>query len=188
MKQSKKNQVLWITQTALFIALLIVAQFITKSATQLVTGSVVNFLLVASTLTAGLYSGLTVAIVSPIFATLLGISGFWLLVPAIAVGNAVIVLVFSLFVGRAERLGGTKKYFLWLAAIALGAAAKFFALYLGVVKIIIPIISDTLNEKQIANISAMFSLPQLFTALIGGAIAMVVVPSIKAALKKSKVS
>ena len=43
---------------------------------------------------------------------------FWPLVPAIAVGNAVIVLVFSLLSGEQEAWRH-EKYFLWLAAIAL---------------------------------------------------------------------
>ena len=40
----------------------------------------------------------------------------------------------------------------------------------------------TLNEKQIAAFSAMFSWPQLVTALIGTAVAMCVAPVIQKAL------
>jgi hypothetical protein len=145
----------------------------------------VNFLLVASALTAGIYSGLAVAVLSPVLATLIGIGPVWPIVPMIMIGNAVIVAIFSLLAGKADKLEGAGKYLLWLTSVVLGAAAKFIVLYLGVVKIIIPLISDSLGKKA-AVMSKMFTFPQLFTALIGGAIAMIIVPTIKAALKKSK--
>ena len=134
MDKLNRNRVLWITRTALFIALLIVGQFVTKSGTQLLTGSVVNFLLVASALTAGIYTGLTVAVISPVFAKLLGIGPLWPIVPVIAVGNAVIVIVFSILVGKADKLEGAKRYILWGLSVLSGAATKFLVLYFGVVK------------------------------------------------------
>ena len=41
----------------------------------------------------------------------------------------------------------------------------------------------TLNEKQTAMLSASFSFPQLITAAIGGALALLLVPPLRRALR-----
>ena len=64
----------------------------------------------------------------------------------------------------------------WICA----SASKFAVLYLLVVQLLCRVL--TLNEKQIAAFSAMFSWPQLVTALIGTAVAMCVAPVIQKAL------
>ena len=51
--------------TALCLALLVVIQAVTKPLGQLVTGSLVNTILVVTTLTAGFYGGIAVALISP---------------------------------------------------------------------------------------------------------------------------
>lgn len=183
---NSKGKVLWIARTAIFIALLIAVQYITSSMGQFVTGSAVNFILIAASLISGAYSGLVVAIVSPVVAKLIGIGPFWPIVPMIMVGNAVIVLVFALLLKKADTLSKIKKYIMWLAAIISGALAKFLTLYLGIVKIVLPLMSNSLKPPQIKVISAMFSYPQLITALIGGALAMAVVPPVIFAVKKSR--
>ena len=70
-----KNKTRWITRTAVLLALLVIMQAVTKSAGQLVTGSCVNAVLAVSVLVAGLSTGLTVALVSPFAAFLLGGQG-----------------------------------------------------------------------------------------------------------------
>lgn len=182
----KNNSVLWITRTAIFIALLVAAQYITSSLGQFVTGSIVNFLLIAATLTSGIYSGIAVAAVSPVAAWLIGITPVPYIVPMIIVGNIVIVIVYGLLLKKSSSLEGLKKYALWAAAVVSGAVAKFLALYLGIVVILLPLITGALKPPQVKALSASFSYPQLITALIGGAIAIAVVPPVQAALKKSR--
>lgn len=63
----------WIARTAICLALLLCLQFVTKSLGQFVTGSCVNLVIAMAALIGGLWSGLTVAIVSPFCAYLLGI-------------------------------------------------------------------------------------------------------------------
>ena len=85
---NRKQSVLWITCTAVFIALLIVMQAATAPlGNSIVTGSIVNLLLVTSVMTCGLSSGLTVAAVSPVMAKFLGIGPLWSLIPFIAAGD-----------------------------------------------------------------------------------------------------
>ena len=67
------SKIKWITQTALMLSLLIVLQTLTKPLGQIVTGCCVNAVLAVSVLMAGLYSGLSVALLSPFFAFLFGI-------------------------------------------------------------------------------------------------------------------
>jgi thiamine transporter ThiT len=68
------KKIRWITETAVMLALLVSLQAITKPLGQLVTGSCVNAVLAITVLVAGLYSGITVAIISPVLAYLLGIA------------------------------------------------------------------------------------------------------------------
>ena len=62
-----------LTETAVMTALLIVLQAVTKPAGQYITGTCVNAVLAVSVLAAGLWSGIAVALLSPLFAFLLGI-------------------------------------------------------------------------------------------------------------------
>ena len=93
-----KKQILWITETAVMLALLVTLQALTKAAGQYVTGSCVNLILAVTALTAGLGSGAAAAALSPFFAFLLGIGPQLLpIVPAIALGNlAYVVLLWAL--------------------------------------------------------------------------------------------
>ena len=75
---------------------------------------------------------------------------------------------------------------MWISAIVAGAVAKYFVLYLGIVKIVLPLMTG-LADVQKTKLSAMFSTTQLITALIGGVIAMLAVEPIREALKKSRV-
>ena len=174
-----KNKILWITRTAIFIALLIVSQSATAPLGNIiVTGSIVNLLLITSAMTCGLASGLTVAVMSPVMAKFLGIGPLWTLIPFIAAGNVVLVPLWH-FIGN-RRLGG-KKYTAYIAALIAAALAKFLVLYVGIVRIALPLFLG-LPEPQAAVISHMFSIPQLVTALIGGVLAMLVFPRLQRAI------
>ena len=170
-----KNKTLWLVRTALLIALLIVLQATTASLGQFVTGSCVNAVLAVAVLTCGIASGLTVALISPFMAFLLGIGPALIyIVPAIAVGNSVFVLLLHLLY----------KEKLWQKALSLvlSATAKFAALYLLVSVLLCNVLP--LKPMQITKFQAMFSWPQLVTALIGGAVALTIVPVIQKAIKK----
>lgn len=172
-----KNKTLWITETAIMLALLVILQAATKSAGQIVTGSCVNAVLAVSALFAGLSSGLTVALVSPFVAFLFGIGPQLLpIVPAIALGNAVYVLLLNRIVG--------KKIGMWRQVLALicAAAAKFVTLHLVVVRFLCHVLP--LKQPQITTFSTMFTWPQLITALIGGAAALLIVPVLRKALHR----
>ncbi len=175
-----REKVLMLTRTAISIALLIVVQAVTAPlGNTLITGSLVNMILIISVMLNGLGSGLTVAILSPVFAKFFGIGPLWSLIPFIAVGNAVLVLLWYL-IGNGQWV---QRQVAYIIALIVAAVAKFLVLYLGIVKIAVPILLE-LPEKQAAVISNMFSVPQLITASIGGVLAFIILPILKLALKR----
>ena len=179
------KKIRWITETAILLALLVTLQALTKPAGQLVTGSCVNTVLAIAVLVGGLWSGVTIAVISPVLAFLLGIAPQILTVPAIMAGNTVFVLLLALIAGG-KNADVVHRVVAWLVA----AAAKFAVLYAIVVKIICGVLAPTLmeagtlKEPMLKALPATFSWPQLITALIGGGIALVIVPIVKKALKK----
>ena len=178
------KKVRWITETAIMLALLVALQALTKGFGQFVTGSCVNAVLAITVLVAGLGSGITVAVISPVLAFLLGIAPQLVTVPAIMVGNTVFVVLLYFVAGKNNGIG--QRVAAWLVA----AAAKFAVLYLLVVKIICglaaaPLLANgMLKEPMLKALPKMFALPQLFTALIGGGIALLIVPVLRKALHK----
>ena len=169
----------WITQTALMTALLLVLQVATKAGGQLLTGSCVNLVLAVSVLMGGIWCGVTVAVLSPFFAFLLGIGPQLLpVVPAIALGNVVLVVVLYLICGKKQ--GWLRSLLAWVSASAL----KFLALYLLVVQLLCRVLE--LKPQQVATFTAMFSWPQLVTALIGSGVALAIMQTHQAALKRRK--
>ena len=175
-----QEKTLWITRTAIFVALLVVLQAATAAlGNTIITGAVVNMLLVVSVMTCGMMSGLCVAVISPIMAKLIGIGPLWSLIPFIVAGNITLVLIWH-FIGN--RHWGQKYTSLIIALAAAAAAAKFLVLYIGIVQIAVPLLLK-LPEPQAAVISSMFSIPQLITALLGGGMALLVLTPLKRAIE-----
>lgn len=157
----------WITQTALMTALLLVLQVATKAGGQLLTGSCVNLVLAVSVLMGGIWCGVTVGLMSPFFAFLLGIGPQLLpIVPAIAVGNVVLVAALYLICGKEQNR--LRCFLAWVGASVL----KFLALYLLVVQLLCRVLE--LKPQQATTFTAMFSWPQLMTALIGSGLAILI--------------
>ena len=179
-----------ITQTAMMLALLVALQALTKPLGQLVTGSVVNAVLALTVLVVGLGSGITVALISPVCAFLLGIAPNFVTVLPIMLGNTCFVVLLKWICTKTGRP-------FWRQPVGLLAAAtvKFGVLYLLVVKIICGAASGALMGQKLGSIvvlappmlkmlPAMFTWPQLFTALIGGAVALIIAPLLNKALHK----
>ena len=178
-----KKKTLWLVQTAMMLALLIVMQTLTKPAGQLVTGTLVNTVLGISAMYLGVGSGITVALVSPVVAFLLGIAPQMLTVPAIMAGNLVLVLILGLW----QRNSGN--ILVDILCCVCAAAAKFAVLYTLVVWGICHILADGLMEAGLLKapmlkvLPATFTWPQLITALLGSAIALCITRLLQEALR-----
>ena len=177
-----QKKIRWITETAVMLALLIALQALTKPLGQLVTGSFVNAVLAITALVAGLSGGITVAVISPVMAYLLGIAPQILTVPAIMAGNTVFVLLLYFLTGKTL----ARQVLAWVGA----AAAKFATLYAIVVWLICGVFAENLlasgalKEPMLKLLPATFSWPQLFTALIGGGVALLIAPTLRKALRR----
>ena len=185
-----RKKVLWITETAVMLALLVTLQALTKPMGQLVTGSCVNAVLAISVLLVGMSSGITIALISPVCAYLFGIAPNFVTVLPIMIGNVCFVVLLRLIAGKTHKP-------IWRQPVALVAAAgvKFGVLYLLVVKVICGLASGALLGKKLGDVvvlappmlnmlPTMFAWPQLFTALIGGAVALLITPVLRKALHK----
>ncbi len=177
-----KQKIRRITETAVLLALLVALQAWTKPLGQLVTGSCVNGVLGIATLLVGLYSGICLALLSPILAFLLGIAPQILVVPLIMLGNTVFIL---LLCGFAKKKGKAQQ----ILGCICSSFAKFLVLYTGVKFLICGLLADSLlasgmlKTPMLTTLPATFSWPQLFTALIGSAVAVFTVPVLRKALK-----
>jgi hypothetical protein len=175
-----KTKIFWIAKTAMFIALLVTLQAVTKPMGQFVTGSVVNLMLILSVVIGGIASGATVAVISPLMALLLGIAPNPYLVAFIIAGNISIILVWWFF----DKLKMKNEIIPYIIALVTGAIVKFGVLFFSVNYIAIPLVLKLeAGSKQATTISAQFGIAQLITALIGGIVAVAAVPLIKKAIK-----
>ncbi len=189
----KHNKILWLCRTALMLALLVGLQWVTLGtqafAGQYITGSLVNCVLAVTAMLLGLGSGLIVALVSPVMAYLLGIAPQLVVVPAIMAGNGVFVVFLWMYSRKTEKVLSIG------VGVATAAVAKFALLHLLVGKIICGIAADSLMgikvggkpilaPKMLQLLPVKFSWPQLITALIGGFLALALVPLVKKAIKK----
>jgi MFS family permease len=180
----RNKKIIYITQTAVMLALLIGVQLITRPFGQFVTGSLVNLILLVSVFIIGIYGGITVAVLSPVLAFLAGIGpSFIQIIPFIAVGNVLLVVV-AWLIAR-NYMSRLKARDVLASAIGLIAASvtKFLFLWIGLVMIALPMIPG-IKQKQLAMIGAAFSWPQLITALIGSILAIMIVPVLKKAVKQ----
>ena len=146
----------------------------------LIVGSGVNLILAISVMTSNRLSGAAVAMLSPIFARFLGIGPpFWVIVPFIMLGNLAFVILWHM-IGNAKV--GSKPIYSYIIAAFCAALSKFLILLFGVSHVAISMLPD-ITEAQANAISNMFGVPQFITASIGGAVACVMLPFLKNALR-----
>ncbi len=141
-----------ITQLGLLLAIALAIQSLHLPT--LVTGPAVNAVLIVSVVFPGILSSIFIGCLTPLAALVLGIIPPVTapLVPVIMAANAALGITFYLF-------RKINDYF----ALTAAAFAKYFVFYLSVNYLI-----GILNIKIPAPVLAVFQLPQLFTALIGG--------------------
>lgn len=179
----KKTSTLWLTKTAAGIALVLLAQLIGKmipaiavivgpfSVNQLITGTLVNLILIVMTLTVGVGSGVTIGILSALLALLIGVGPiFPIITPFIAIGNALLAITYKLIVK-------IHKSITFYIAIILAAVIKCAFLWL-TVPFVLKYISD-IKPAQLKMLTIMFSWPQGITALCGGILALCILPLLK---------
>lgn len=173
-----------VTFTAMGIALVVAAQYAGSlfpagavivgpfAVKQLITGSLVNCILFVFTACVGVGSAVTVGIISAVLASVIGVGPQVLpVVPLIACGNALLALVYHLVTIKGGLHGA--------AGVAAAAALKCAFLWLSVPAALR--LFAAVPDKQAAALSVMFSWPQGLTALIGGVLALLIIPRLRKA-------
>lgn len=168
----------WISYTAMGVTLVVVAQFLGSripsiatifgpfSVQQLITGTLVNCILLVFTARSGVTSGAVIGVLSSVLAAAFGISQI-VVTPMVAVGNALLCIVYGLLARRPS----------WhIPAMIIGAVVKCAFLWLTVPMVLA---AAGLPEKQTAMLSIMFSWPQGVTALCGGLLSWPIIARLK---------
>lgn len=161
------NNVRKLVRASLLLAIAIIFQIIGKSnpaISQLLVGSVVNAVLLLAVFLCDTWWATAIGLLTPILAWVFGqLPGpMGPFVPFIAIGNAIYIITFGLLLNFKN--GG--KYI----GYVVGSLLKYGFLSISVLKLI-----QLLGIKLPPVASKMMTTPQLITALIGGAISLVLV-------------
>ena len=171
---NNKN-VLFITRTAVLLALTLVLQYLTRVWTGgsgigsiLIVGSVVNACIVLSAYAVGIWGGAIISVLTPITAFFQGHLANPLLIPIVAIGNFVLVLGVCLMIAvvNKSRFTALVPYASYIGVVA-GSIVKFIVMYLSAL-LIVPIMGFA--PAMVKAVQLNFSWPQLVTALIGGVV------------------
>jgi len=158
----------WLTRTALFLAITLAFQML--GFPQMITGPAVNAMLLLSGTYVGVVGGIIIGLLTPWIAFVRGILAPPLgpMIPFIMAGNAFLVIAYTIsrsLLGKGYNSSGI--------GIVVGAIAKFLILSTAV-KLIVSVPPPVAKAMQT---------PQLFTAILGGIIALVVEQALNAVVK-----
>lgn len=166
----------FITRTALLLAVAVAFQLLGRVLgpyNNFIVGPVVNAVLIISTAVAGFWSGAAIAIIAPLISAFTNKAAIAPLIlafsPFIILGNIIIVTAFHLLQKKSE-----------IVAVIIGTVTKFAFLF-AAISIFTSIVK--MQPKVAASLTNLFSWPQLVTALIGGALAIVVLAAVGKSLK-----
>ena len=148
-----------VTRTAILIALTVAFQSLGLQ--QMVTGPIVNMFLYLAVMMVGIWGGVATGLVTPAVALWVGIlkPAMAPMVPAIALSNAALAVLFGLVSG----IGGHQSTPFRIIGVLIASLVKFL------------ILSSTVKYLvQVPGpLAKMMQGTQLVTALIGGALALV---------------
>lgn len=156
----------FITRVGILLALTVVFQSLGRFIPlgpngNFIVGPLVNACLLIAAASVGIGAGAIIAVITPFTALLTGAAIPPLFIPFIAIGNFLIVLGFYLLMKKSK-----------IAGVILGSVLKFGFLF---ASIRFFVNFAAVNPKKAVNLVAMFSIPQLITALMGGVIALIVI-------------
>ncbi|SDJ96290.1 ECF transporter S component [Natronincola ferrireducens] len=155
-----KKTTYFITRTSLLLSLALIFQIAFRTFAQPIVGPLINLILIISVIKVGVVSAVMIGCLTPLIAFLIGITPLLPLIPFIMIGNSIFAYIFNYFY-RKERLANDYR------AIIPAAFGKFIFLALSIRYLV------TLFIPQVPlNLIAAFTWPQLYTALIGGFLAI----------------
>lgn len=162
-----------LTRSGLLLAMVLVFQVGGKTlaipqVSQYIVGPAINAILLISVHTCGIGWALALGILTPVTAFAVGqlAAPMGPFIPFIMVGNILFVLVFWLL--KRYKVAGT------IAGYIGGAFLKYVFLYYSALKLV-PILNIGFPKKVYSTLVIMMGIPQLVTALIGGAAALIII-------------
>jgi len=164
--------------SALFLAIAVIIQLLGKSIPQIsqfLVGPVVNAVIILTTYFAGHKYGILVGALTPLLAYATNVLAPAMLpfVPFIALGNIIYVITFSILkkMKNGEVIG-----------VVVGSVLKYLFLFVCATKLI-DIIAPGMKDAVKAKLAISMGIPQLITALIGGAAAILLYQLLKKRIK-----
>lgn len=159
-----RKPVRWITRTALLLAVALVVQNLRLGGPygQLITGSIVNAVLVLAVSMVDIWAGVAIGLLTPWIALITGIMGLPFMVPFIMAANSTLAIVYGLLRRRNS-----------LLAAILGAVAKY-GFFLLTTNYLLGLFGKQLPPPAVAA----FGVTQLGTALIGALLALAIFDTI----------
>ncbi|MTI46223.1 ECF transporter S component [Sporosalibacterium faouarense] len=151
----------YITRTAVLLAISLVFQIGLNGLGQGVVGPLVNFTLLVSVGLVGILSGIIIGCFTPLIAFFVGLMPLAPVVPFVIIGNSILVILFGFIRKRIAKNGD-------YIGIIVAAIGKFAFLAISARYLI------GLFTKVPGPLVTALSLPQLYTALVGGVLAIIV--------------
>lgn len=167
----KRNPIVFLTRTAILLSLALTFQIWLRTFAQPIVGPMVNFILIFSALFVGTTSGVLIGGATPLVAFMVGITPIFPVVPFLMIGNALFVVLFNLTRNKATLY---PEY----SALLLAAISKYVFLTLSA-RYLLVLLVPNLPPQLVAALS----LPQLYTALFGGTMAILLSKIVEKAIK-----
>ncbi len=155
-----------LTRTAVLLAIALAIQALRFPAQ--ITGIAINAILFSAAMLVHPLAGLVIGLVTPWIAVVTGIMPLAFMAPFIMAANAVLVLLFWVFKNKSL-----------FVAVVNGALAKY-AFFILTTNILVGIIGKQLPPPALV----IFGLQQLFTAIAGGLLALVVFQTVAPIINK----
>ena len=165
-----------LVRSSLFLAMAIIFQAIGRTVPQIsqfFVGPAVNAILILTTCICGIWWGIAVGTLTPLLAWLLGQlpPPFGPFIPFIMIGNIIFITLFWISSKYIKKAGN-------YIGIIIGAIVKYLFLYLSASKLI-GAFNLNIPAKVASKLVKAMGIPQLITALIGGAVALIILKLLK---------
>jgi hypothetical protein len=168
--------------TAILVALTIVFQLMrpvlggNNIISTYIIGSLVNLALIVAACAVGLWSGVVVAVITPIIALMQGHATL-VTMPGIILGNIVLVVIYALWAQK-DKTSLKVSWVRWTIVGVIAALVKYAAILLGIAAVMAPV-----NHKAFFAVVSTLSVPQhvqIVTAIVALVLGGIIVPMLPA--------
>lgn len=155
-----RKPIQWLTRTALLLAVALVVQSLRLAPPygQLITGSIINAVLVLAVSMVDMWAGIAIGMLTPWVALITGIMGLAFMAPFIMAANASLAIVYGLLKGKNRLVAGVA-----------GSIAKY-GFFVLTTNYLLSLFGKQLPPPAVAT----FGITQLGTALVGVMLALAI--------------